>query len=161
MSFETIKGQIFELLLAMDIFLNIFPLDYKIIYCYQFCYMIGQVNFFNLEELKLEQMDNVAKIWKDQLFRNSFSKLEILHVEGCHKISSVFQWNMLKRLENLHELQVKNCTSVEDIFQPEANNGYHDIAAPLLKILKLKGLANMEYGLQDYSILSESTYTRN
>lgn len=93
-------------------------------------------------------MDNVKQIWQNQLHLDFSNKLEILHVSDCHKISSIFPFNMLGRLQNLNELRIKGCDSMEEIFELESQSGgnkTHDVAAPQLKIIWLEKLPKLKH----------------
>ncbi|KAE8684147.1 hypothetical protein F3Y22_tig00111151pilonHSYRG00132 [Hibiscus syriacus] len=72
-----------------------------------------------LKELTLVDMGNMERIWDDQLEINSFSKLKHLEVHSCVKLSSVFPFNVRGRLQRLKNLQIVECASLEEIFEPE------------------------------------------
>ncbi|GMI65264.1 hypothetical protein HRI_000195700 [Hibiscus trionum] len=68
-----------------------------------------------LEELEIQNVDNVERLWPHQLAQHSFSKLTYITLYGCPKLLNVFPWSMLARLERLKQLNIKNCKSVEEI----------------------------------------------
>ncbi|TXG65328.1 hypothetical protein EZV62_006603 [Acer yangbiense] len=70
----------------------------------------------NLEKLKISNMDNLEKIWHNQLVNDSFCKLKSLEVEGCMKLLNVFPSNIHGRLLSLESLVVTACGSLEEIF---------------------------------------------
>ena len=55
-------------------------------------------------------------IWHKQLADESFRNLKSMTVKWCNKIVTVFQSSMLERILSLESLTVRNCSSVEHIF---------------------------------------------
>lgn len=62
-------------------------------------------------------MDNLRKIWHDQLNLDSFCKINYLGIRNCNKLLNIFPWNMLQRLQKLRWLFIGNCDSVEEIVE--------------------------------------------
>ena len=56
-------------------------------------------------------------IWQNQLVPHSFYKLKKLNVHDCRNLKKVFPDNMLRMIQNLEELEILNCASVEEIFE--------------------------------------------
>ncbi|XP_048136681.1 uncharacterized protein LOC115734373 [Rhodamnia argentea] len=80
--------------------------------------LVDQVEFPNMELMKISHMNNVEKIWVDELALNAFSKLKMLIVEYCEKLSSIFSSeSILARFQNLEKLVVTYCGSLEVAFQ--------------------------------------------
>ncbi|GMI65296.1 hypothetical protein HRI_000198900 [Hibiscus trionum] len=73
-----------------------------------------------LKELTVVDMENMERIWDDQLEINSFFKLKHLEVHSCVKLSHIFPLNVLGRLQRLKNLQIVDCASLEEIFEPES-----------------------------------------
>ena len=65
-------------------------------------------------------MRNCRNIWPDQVTVNSFLNLENIEVESCENLLHVFSLNRKERLEKLHQLQIVNCDSLEEIVEPHA-----------------------------------------
>ena len=61
-------------------------------------------------------MDNLEKIWHNQLVNDSFCKLKSLDVNSCNKLLNVFPSNIYGRLLSLESLKVRGCGSLEEIF---------------------------------------------
>ncbi|KAK4838795.1 hypothetical protein QYF36_016463 [Acer negundo] len=108
-----------------------------------------------LKLLKIRNMESLEKIWNDdQLNSNSFYKLEDFQVCDCNKLLNVFQSNMLGRFERLDFLSVRNCSSLEEIFELEAlkdtkTNAIINIATQLrhlelVSLPKLKHVWNID-----------------
>ncbi|TXG71296.1 hypothetical protein EZV62_006231 [Acer yangbiense] len=97
------------------------------------------VGLLNIMKLSIEEIDNLRKIWYDQLYLDSFSKLEQVYVYGCNNLLNVFPSNMLGRLQRLGILEVENYDSVEEIFELEAlgSKKTHAIAAAKLRTLQI------------------------
>ncbi|KAA8541065.1 hypothetical protein F0562_025028 [Nyssa sinensis] len=76
------------------------------------------VAFPSLEELYVKGMDELNNIWHTALQTESFSKLRVLVVESCGKLSSVGSLNLLQRLENLERLEISKCDSLEEVVFP-------------------------------------------
>ncbi|KAH9735575.1 Disease resistance protein [Citrus sinensis] len=76
-----------------------------------------------LRQLTIICMDNL-KIWQEKLTLDSFCNLYYLRIENCNKLSNIFPWSMLERLQNLDDLRVVCCDSVQEIFELRALNGW-------------------------------------
>ena len=76
-------------------------------------------------------MRDCRKIWKDQLTVNSFCELNDIRIEGCETLLNIFPFNMMERLEELEKLQIINCDSVEEIFEPQGliTNQSHQVTS--------------------------------
>ena len=84
--------------------------------------MVGwtlQVAFPSLNSLTIRGLDNVKKIWPNQIPQDSFSKLEFVTVLSCGQLLNIFPSCMLKRLQSL---MVDNCSSLEAVFDVEGTN---------------------------------------
>ncbi|TYG46742.1 hypothetical protein ES288_D11G280400v1, partial [Gossypium darwinii] len=60
-------------------------------------------------------MENVERLWPNQLDEHSYSKLTSFFLEGCPKLLNVFPLSMLMRLQKLENLSIWNCKSLEEI----------------------------------------------
>ncbi|GLU09193.1 hypothetical protein SLE2022_260660 [Rubroshorea leprosula] len=78
-----------------------------------------KVVFPSLERLVIWKMRNLIKIWDEQLDEDSFHKLYLLSVQYCEKLLNIFPVNMVGRLQNLGEVLIRNCVSLEEIFEPQ------------------------------------------
>ncbi|TXG71342.1 hypothetical protein EZV62_006277 [Acer yangbiense] len=106
-----------------------------------------KVGLLNIKKLSLAKMDNLRKIWHDQFYSDSFSKLKQVKVYGCNNLLNLFPSNMLGRLQRLEILEVENCDSVEEIFELEAlsSKKTHAIAAAQLKTLRIHYLPKLKH----------------
>ena len=80
-----------------------------------------QVAFPHLENLHIHRVDNVKRIWDDQLPQDSFFKLKDVWVESCGKLLNIFPSCVLKRSQSLHTLIVRDCISLKEIIAKEIN----------------------------------------
>ena len=62
---------------------------------------ILQVAFPSLELLNILGLDNVEKIWHNQLLEDSFSQLKEIRVASCGKLLNIFPSSMLNKLQSL------------------------------------------------------------
>ncbi|KAK8633008.1 hypothetical protein V6N13_013862 [Hibiscus sabdariffa] len=83
------------------------------------CLFDKKVNFPVLEELEIGGMDNLERLWTDQLVEHSFSKLTSIYLWDCPKLLNVIPLSMLTRLQRLERLEISNCESVEEIIYEE------------------------------------------
>ncbi|KAI4313274.1 hypothetical protein L6164_026265 [Bauhinia variegata] len=98
-----------------------------------------KVMFPSLEKLTIDGMDKLNMIWNrlmaeeddthsssichkmketwdGQIADGSFCNLKTLKVANCKRISKVLSFSLLNRLNNLEELEVQGCNSVEVVF---------------------------------------------
>ncbi|KAF2294554.1 hypothetical protein GH714_012550 [Hevea brasiliensis] len=80
------------------------------------------VAFSSLENLNLRQMNDMKSIWHSQFAADSFCKLKSLKISYCPKLMTVFPSNVLERFQRLEELNVRNCNSLQEIYQLEGSN---------------------------------------
>ncbi|XP_054780674.1 probable disease resistance protein At4g27220 isoform X2 [Prosopis cineraria] len=101
----------------------------------------AKVGFPKLEEMIVNDMKNLKRAWHYQ-----FGRLKILEVNKCDKLETMFPSGyMLEALRNLEILRVRDCVSVEEIFQLTAADGMHtqEVTAQL-KNLEISGLPKMK-----------------
>ena len=63
--------------------------------------------------------EGLVEIWRGQYSRDSFGKLRFLMIEDCNDISVAIPCSKLPVLQNLEQLEVCNCISVEEVIQGE------------------------------------------
>ena len=80
-----------------------------------------QVAFPHLENLHIHRVDNVKRIWDDQLSQDSFFKLKDVWVESCGELLNIFPSCVLKMSQSLHTLIVRDCISLKEIIAKEIN----------------------------------------
>ncbi|KAK8604920.1 hypothetical protein V6N13_082383 [Hibiscus sabdariffa] len=77
--------------------------------------LLEKVILPELEEVKIDNMENLERLWPDQLDEHSFSKLTSIYLRNCHKLLHVFPSSMLARLHRLDRLSICDCKSIEEI----------------------------------------------
>ncbi|MBA0860725.1 hypothetical protein Goshw_020559, partial [Gossypium schwendimanii] len=82
-----------------------------------------KVAFPSLVDLIIVGTGKCRKIWHDKLTMDSFHELTLLFVEHCDKLSNVFPFDMVQRLEKLETLHILECESVEEIIGLAGDHG--------------------------------------
>ncbi|KAH8480823.1 hypothetical protein H0E87_030905 [Populus deltoides] len=97
--------------------------------------------------LKLSDFPQLKDRWHGQLPLNCFSNLGNLTVDNCAIVSTAIPSNLIKFMNNLKYLHVKNCESLEGVFDLEglsAQAGY-DRLLPNLQELHLVDLPELRH----------------
>ncbi|PRQ25300.1 putative P-loop containing nucleoside triphosphate hydrolase, leucine-rich repeat domain, L [Rosa chinensis] len=76
-----------------------------------------KVVFPVLESLNISRLGNLKEIWNSRLSPNSFSELTTLTVKDCDKLLHLVPTQMQNRLQRLEYIKVRNCSSLEEIFE--------------------------------------------
>ncbi|CAI9270375.1 unnamed protein product [Lactuca saligna] len=69
-----------------------------------------------LEKLHVGSMWNLKEIWPCKFSRSEEVKLREIKVRNCDKLVNLFPYNPMSLLHHLEELEVKNCGSIESLF---------------------------------------------
>nr|KJB45116.1 hypothetical protein B456_007G290700 [Gossypium raimondii]KJB45117.1 hypothetical protein B456_007G290700 [Gossypium raimondii] len=77
----------------------------------------NKVAFPNLEKVIISFLRKMKMIWRNPLPPNSFPKLQVLVVNGCDELLTIFPSNMLITFQRLHRLFVGNCGSLQQVFE--------------------------------------------
>ncbi|KAH9687133.1 AAA domain-containing protein [Citrus sinensis] len=105
----------------------------------QKCYdeMIG---FLDINRLQLSHFPRLQEIWHGQALPVSFfNNLAQLVVDDCTNMSSAIPANLLRCLNNLEWLEVRNCDSIEEVFHfEELNADKEHIGLPFPKLSELR-----------------------
>ena len=87
-------------------------------------------------------------LWHNhQLIPDSFCKLKKLCVGKCKNLMNIFLPNMLRRLQSLEELEIRDCNSVEEVFDIRGVNVYEicDMVSIKLRVLRLFDLPKLKH----------------
>ncbi|XP_061366129.1 uncharacterized protein LOC133309383, partial [Gastrolobium bilobum] len=107
-----------------------------------------KVAFCSFKHLKLSEYPELKELWYGHLHSNVFSKLTHLVVHKCDFLSEVlFQLNLLEVLMNLKELDVRECDSLEAVFDVKGKSGT-DVRvknSSQLKKVTLSNLSNLKH----------------
>ncbi|KAM3734366.1 hypothetical protein ACB098_10G010100 [Castanea mollissima] len=106
-----------------------------------------KVAFSNLEKLFINCINNLKLLWHNQLVSDSFCKLNKLHVDQCENLMDIFPPNMLRRLQNLEDLQIRNCNSIEEVFEVKRANvdERYEKGSTQLRVLILASLPKLKH----------------
>ncbi|KAK4573423.1 hypothetical protein RGQ29_031402 [Quercus rubra] len=107
-----------------------------------------KVAFSNLEDICISDKDNLKMLWHNyQLVPDSFCKLKKLGVARCKNLMNIFPPNMLRRLQNLENLEIRDCNSVEEVFDNREENVDEicDTVSNKLKVLTLFNLPKLKH----------------
>ncbi|XP_057998797.1 disease resistance protein At4g27190-like [Hevea brasiliensis] len=119
-----------------------------------------KVWFPNLEELYIMHMHKLEMIWCEELLADSFSRLKVLQVQYGKQLLKIFPSKLLGRfLQNLESLVVKNCDSVEEVFDLRALvrvSEVHVVERSQLRALDIRDLPNLKqvWNMDPHRILS-------
>ncbi|CAH1435987.1 unnamed protein product [Lactuca virosa] len=83
------------------------------------CLLRESVVIPKLEKLHIRHMENLKEIWPCELSTNenfNVSLLRAIEVTDCDNLVNLFPCNPLPLLDNLEELQVRRCGSIEVLF---------------------------------------------
>ena len=80
-----------------------------------------QVAFPHLKHLHIHGVDNLKRIWDDQLPQDSFSKLKVVQIESCGGLLNIFPSCVLKMSQSLYKLIVRDCISLKEIIAKDIN----------------------------------------
>ncbi|KAL6325103.1 hypothetical protein AAG906_022670 [Vitis piasezkii] len=103
------------------------------------------VAFPSLELLNISGLDNVEKIWHNQLLEDSFSQLKEIRVASCGKLLNIFPSSMLNRLQSLQFLRAVDCSSLEVVYDMEWINVKEAVTATVLSKLVLYFLPSLKH----------------
>ncbi|CAK7340800.1 unnamed protein product [Dovyalis caffra] len=103
------------------------------------------VGFGNIWDLKLSDFPQLKERWQGQLPLNFCSNLTNLTVDDCAFVSNAISSNLLQFMNNLRHLYVRNCDSLEEVFDLEGLNAEegHARLLPNLKELQLIDLPRL------------------
>ncbi|WCJ43237.1 Disease resistance protein At4g27190 [Euphorbia peplus] len=104
-----------------------------------------KVAFPNLGTMQVMKMDSLRMIWSNHLHSDSFSKLQVLKVENNGQLMEIFPHHILARLQNLNDLVIKNCDSLQEVFDIHGliNAKEMERVTVQLKRLDIRNLLNL------------------
>ncbi|KAM4108511.1 hypothetical protein ACB094_03G050500 [Castanea mollissima] len=106
-----------------------------------------EVAFSNLENLHIDAIYKLEMLWPNQLVPDSFCKLKKLRIESCNNLMNIFPPNMLRRLQNLEELEIRYCNSIEEVFEVQGKifDEICNMVSTQFKVLKLINLPKLKH----------------
>ncbi|GAY43945.1 hypothetical protein CUMW_078500 [Citrus unshiu] len=95
-----------------------------------------QIGFRDMEYLQLSYFPHLKEIWHGQALPVSFfNNLAQLVVDDCTNMSSAIPANLLRCLNNLRYLEVRNCDSLEEVLHLEELSAKEEHIGPLFPSL--------------------------
>ncbi|OMO70425.1 Disease resistance protein [Corchorus olitorius] len=101
-----------------------------------------------LESLSLGNMLNLEKICHGEIAAESLSRLKIIKVENCDRLSNLFSLSTARKLFQLQEIKVTDCKNIKEIVAEEKegiivdNEAMNRIEFSQLRSLTLECLSN-------------------
>ncbi|KAG6625218.1 hypothetical protein CIPAW_16G081300 [Carya illinoinensis] len=105
-----------------------------------------QVTFPSLEILIISHMDDMKVIWNTQFAADSFCRLQMMRVEACANLNSIFLFKMFKVFQSLELVNVVGCSSLEQVFDLQGPSFHEtsDVIVTQLKHLYLSDLPKLK-----------------
>ncbi|KAH9686973.1 Disease resistance protein [Citrus sinensis] len=102
--------------------------------------VLAEIGFRDMEFLQFSHFPRLKEIWHGQALPVSFfNNLRHLVVDDCTNMSSAIPANLLRCLNNLEWLEVRNCDSIEEVFHlEELNADKEHIGPPFPKLSELR-----------------------
>ncbi|KAH9752962.1 Disease resistance protein [Citrus sinensis] len=132
----------------------------------QKCYEV-MIGFRDIEHLQLSHFPRLREIWHGQAVPVSFfNNLRQLAVDDCTNMSSAIPTNLLRCLNNLRCLEVRNCDLIEEVLHLEELNAKEEHIGPrfprlnrlrLIDLPKLKRFCNFTGNIIELSELENLT----
>ncbi|WJX72592.1 hypothetical protein P8452_56456 [Trifolium repens] len=100
----------------------------------------------NLETLALQNLFSLEEICHGQTPIHSFTKLKYFEVEGCHKLTKLLWYSLVKNLPQLLEIKIFDCKMITEVivFQiSEVDIEINKIMFPKLRSLELEHLPSL------------------
>uniref|UniRef100_A0A2C9WG31 AAA+ ATPase domain-containing protein n=1 Tax=Manihot esculenta TaxID=3983 RepID=A0A2C9WG31_MANES len=104
-----------------------------------------KVAFPNLEKMEILNMDYLNMLWHNQLHSDSFCKIKALTVEHCEELLKIFPSMLLRGLQNLEDLIIGNCDSLEEVFDLQEIIKLKETVTIQLRTLNIRNLPNLKH----------------
>ena len=104
----------------------------------EYIIMADENSFPSLEKLILQKLLNLKALCHGAVTDSVFSKLKALHIHNCHRLKYILTFDLLSCLQNLEEVEVWNCHSIEEIIEGTETSGVNSNAFPPIMIPRLR-----------------------
>ena len=94
-----------------------------------------------LKELRLDNLSQLASIWRGPCQLADFRNVKTVIVIKCNKLKFLFSPTMSQGLLQLEELWVEDCSDLDEIIQKDGGITLDKMTLPRLKTLALQNLA--------------------
>ncbi|GKV43157.1 hypothetical protein SLEP1_g50488 [Rubroshorea leprosula] len=91
---------------------------------------VGQIPshaFSSLEVLFLQNLKNMVEICHGRLGETSFKRLRTITVESCKQLKSLLPFSIARRLLQLEEIRVTDCSNMSEFVKEERQGATNDI----------------------------------
>lgn len=95
--------------------------------------------------MQILNMDYLNMLWHNQLHSDSFCKIKALTVEHCKELLKIFPSMLLRRLQNLEDLIIGNCDSLEEVFDLQEIIKLKETVTIQLRTLNIRNLPNLKH----------------
>ncbi|GLT35621.1 hypothetical protein SLA2020_100580 [Shorea laevis] len=106
--------------------------------------------FPSLEELILQNLINLEKIFQGRFRDTAFNNLRTITIECCDKVKNLFSSSIARQLLHLQEISVIRCSNMEEIVDDEEQGSRNDIVeatepkfGDVLRSLRLQDLPEL------------------
>ncbi|XP_068462026.1 uncharacterized protein [Phaseolus vulgaris] len=114
------------------------------IFCLNGHGMVGQQVSLRLEYLLLENLPQMTYIWVASKISINLQHLTILEILGCAKLKEIFPPSVLRSLQKLKILIIKECMELKQIVGCEQGAPNNSFTLPNLRRLEIIGCAKLE-----------------
>ncbi|KAK2368435.1 putative disease resistance protein [Trifolium repens] len=100
----------------------------------------------NIETLALQNLFSLEKVCHGPIPIHSFTKLKSIEVKGCHKLTNLLWYSLVRDLPQLLEIKVSDCKMITEVivFQlSEVDIEINKIMFPKLRSLQLEHLPSL------------------
>ncbi|XP_054776452.1 probable disease resistance protein At4g27220 [Prosopis cineraria] len=107
---------------------------------------MGNVSILpNLEKLFLKNIPKLKCVFKGPLHLRTFSKLQILALENCSSLDSLFSNGVIQNFAELRKLEIRSCSKIEELILTSEDVEKSEDVLPSLKSIELVELPNLQF----------------
>ncbi|KAI5587672.1 hypothetical protein BDE02_05G049700 [Populus trichocarpa] len=101
-----------------------------------------KVAFPSLAEIKISHIENLEKMWHNQLAEDSFCQLRSVTISSCKRLVRVFPSILLETFRMVEMLDIRHCPFLEEIFDLQETSASGSLQ---LRDLSLIGLGKLKH----------------
>ncbi|KAL9356388.1 hypothetical protein Peur_049641 [Populus x canadensis] len=101
-----------------------------------------KVAFPSLAEIKISHIENLEKMWHNQLAEDSFCQLRSVTISSCKRLVRVFPSILLETFRMVEMLDISHCPLLEEIFDLQETSASGSLQ---LRDLSLIGLGKLKH----------------
>ncbi|CAN6700213.1 unnamed protein product [Malus baccata var. baccata] len=103
-----------------------------------------KVEFPSLEILWIQDLPKLKTIFHNQLHSDSFGKLRIMEVSRCHNLINIFGPSIMGRLNALESLYIKQCQSLQVVYDSSSTTQLNGFDCPNLNIVVISSCESLK-----------------